>query len=150
MQQLVGYKLENITTGEVIDQWGGTWGQCPGIPNPIMIPEEGGTFFFAHDPKLGDEYLGHHLVEWYMDEPPPYVPSQIPLWAAKVVLNENGLLDQADAIVANANNRTLTLIWEYGNFLDRNSPLLATMADTIGLSNTQLDTMFITANSLTV
>ena len=34
----VGYKLVRMSDNVVINSWGGTFGQCPGIPNPLVLP----------------------------------------------------------------------------------------------------------------
>lgn len=72
MQMVVGYKLIDAKN-EIIQQWGGTWGQCPGIPNPIMLP----TGSHVHAPSLNTDYEGYTLVQWLMDEPLPQVPVSI-------------------------------------------------------------------------
>lgn len=80
--------------------------------------------------------------------PPPVVPQSVPLWAVRVILTERGLLDQATAAVAASDNIAVKTIWEYGNFVDRNSPALAALATALGISN-DLDAMFITAGAMT-
>lgn len=64
---IVGYKLIKVSDGSVIKQWGGTWGQCPGIPNPIVCPN--GDIVYA--PELNVDYTGYMLVPWEMEPPPP-------------------------------------------------------------------------------
>lgn len=72
MTSVVGYKLIDAQGGEHA-QWGGVWGQCPGVPNPVILP--GGDH--VHAPSLNVDYGGYMLVEWLMDEPPPPVPEFI-------------------------------------------------------------------------
>jgi hypothetical protein len=66
----VGYKLINTTDNTVIEQWGGIWGQCPGIPNPIILPNGdqicGG--------EIDVEYSGYKLVVWEMESPSSSTP----------------------------------------------------------------------------
>lgn len=71
MSELVGYRLIRESDGKVIEQWGGTWGQCPGIPNPIRLPS---GLAQVHAPTVGEVYedLGGEtsvLEPWMMDEP---------------------------------------------------------------------------------
>lgn len=72
MQQLVGYKLVNDVTQEVIRSWGGALNTTPDLPNPIDVPDVGRVYC----PSLNTSYGGYTLVEWLMDEPPP--PDPIP------------------------------------------------------------------------
>lgn len=63
--QLVGYKLRNISTNEIIETWGGSWGQCPNVPGEIRLPS--GDIVCA--PSLGEDYQGCVLELWNMEEP---------------------------------------------------------------------------------
>ena len=63
----VGYKLIKVEDNTVIETWGGTWGQCPGVPNPIILPN--GDQICA--PQVDVEYTGYKLILWEMDAPPP-------------------------------------------------------------------------------
>lgn len=64
---LVGYKLIRESDGSEVKTWGGVWGQCPGIPNPIYLPNGD----HVHAPAPGESYGGFKLVEWEMAPPPP-------------------------------------------------------------------------------
>jgi hypothetical protein len=47
-------------------------------------------------------------------------------------------------------NNTLKNVWEYGNYADRNSKAIASLASTLNLTDAQVDQMLINANSLEV
>lgn len=68
----VGYKLIKIEDNAVIEQWGGLWGQCPGIPNPVVLPNGD----HVHAPSLDTDYQGYKLVMWEMDPPAPLTPQE--------------------------------------------------------------------------
>lgn len=142
---VVGYKLIKIETGDAINQWGGVWGQCPGVPNPITLPN--GDHICA--PEVDVEYSGYKLTLWEMEPPPPSVPASVPLWAVRVILANQNLLDDANAAVIASNNIAIKTIWEYGNFVDRDSPALLVLATALGIE-AQLDDLFIAANNLKV
>lgn len=82
--------------------------------------------------------------------PPPPVPSSVPLWAVRVILAEQSLLDQANAAIAASDNTAVKVIWEYGNFVDRDSPALGSLATALGLDGDALDLMFFAAAELKV
>ncbi len=63
MDTLYGYKLIRLTDGMELESWGGILGQCPGIPNPLVLPN--GTHIGAASP--GVDYDGYTLVEWHLD-----------------------------------------------------------------------------------
>ena len=82
--------------------------------------------------------------------PPPAIPQQVPMWAVRTVLQSDGLFDQAQALIEASTDNALKNVWEYGNFADRNSAAIATLATALGLTSEQVDQMFIDANNLTV
>lgn len=82
--------------------------------------------------------------------PPPAIPQQVPMWAVRTVLQNDGLFDQADALVKASTDNALKNVWEYGNFADRNSNAIATLSAALGLTSEQVDQMFIDANGLIV
>jgi hypothetical protein len=82
--------------------------------------------------------------------PPPGVPPQVPMWAVRTVLQNDGLFDQAQALIEASTDNALKNVWEYGNFADRNSNAIASLAAALDLTSEQVDQMFIDANNLSV
>ena len=72
------------------------------------------------------------------------------MWAVRTVLQNDGLFDQAQALVEASTDNALKNVWEYGNFADRNSNAIASLAAALGLTSEQVDQMFIDANNLSV
>lgn len=73
MQQQVGYQLIDVNTQQVVNSWGGTWGQCPSVPNVIDLPN--GDQVCA--PDVDGVYGDYTLKAWMMDAPPPTVDDVI-------------------------------------------------------------------------
>lgn len=73
MADLVGYKLVRVSDGVEISSWGGTWGQCPGFPNPIRLPN--GDHVHAGEPEV---QYGDYIVRPWMMEQPPAPPVEPP------------------------------------------------------------------------
>lgn len=67
MQQLVGYKLIDVTSGDVLQSWGGTWGQCPSAPEMITLTNGDIIYGLAIDV----ENNGVKLISWMMEPPAP-------------------------------------------------------------------------------
>ena len=63
--EIVGYRLINVETSEELRSCGGTWGECPAIPNPVYLPN--GNVVFA--PEVNVSYSGFMLVPMEMEEP---------------------------------------------------------------------------------
>lgn len=139
----VGYKLVDENEN-ILGTWGGLWGQCPGVPNPITCPN--GDIVYA--PDVNVIYNGVKLIPWMMDGPP--VPQQVPMWAVRTVLQNDNLFDQAETAINASADNALKNVWEYGNFADRNSKSIASLAAILNLTDAQVDQMFIDANSLEV
>jgi hypothetical protein len=66
MASCVGYKLINLSDGSIAEQWGGIWGQCPGVPNFIVLP----SGIQISCMKVDQEYDGYKLVAWEIEPPP--------------------------------------------------------------------------------
>lgn len=145
-QMVVGYRLIEISTGDVVQSWGGTWAQCPAIPNPIAL--KNGDIIYA--PSVDVDYSGFKLEQWWMDEPPPPVPQQVPMWAVRTVLQDNGLFNQAQALIDVSPDNALKNIWEYGNFAERTSPAINSLGEALSLTPQQMDEMFQQANTIIV
>lgn len=76
------------------------------------------------------------------------VPQEITMRQARLVLLQYGLLDKIDTIIASlpgAEGRAAKIEWEYGTVIKRTSPLVLAMSSQAGLTEEQLDQMFILA-----
>ena len=79
--------------------------------------------------------------------PPPPVPSSVTPRQARLALLQDGYLNQVDLAVKNA-GRDTQIAWDYAISIDRNSPLVATIGTAIGLTDSQIDDLFILAATL--
>lgn len=160
-QMVVGYKLLDAE-GVEIEAWGGTWGQCPGVPNPLKLPNGD----HVHAPQINIEYDGFILIEWMMEEPPPSVPTSITrrqaaleLYALQYITLQEALYMVKtagvplaiaavfDTLVSDGSwtveQRTLAEIDFAADNYYRTNSLLALM----GLTSGQIDQFFISAST---
>lgn len=85
----------------------------------------------------------------YTDAPAPVVvPASVTRFQARAALLEAGILDAADAAAKAAGGRAL-LAWQDAQEFDRASPTLAALAAGLGLSDAQVDALFIQAAGIT-
>lgn len=144
MQMVVGYKLidQNAAT---VDSWGGTWGQCPGIPNPLVLPNGDRV----HAPSLNTPYSDYTLVEWLMDEPPPAVPASISPRQVRLLLFQQNMLADVEAMIAQQDQAT-QITWQYAQEFRRDDPLLTKLASNLSppLSSEEIDAFFVAAAAL--
>ena len=139
---IVGYKLIDLQNN-VINQWGGTWGQCPGIPNPIFLPNG----LHVHSPQINFDYGGYTLVEWEMEEPAPSVPTSVTPRQVRLLLLQQNLLASVEAMIAQQDEAT-KITWQYALEFRRDDALLNQLATNLNLTQEQIDQFFITAASL--
>lgn len=82
----------------------------------------------------------------------PLVPSSVPMWKARTVLIDAGLLDAVDAFINSIPDTTerkkASAKWDFSSTVRRDDPLLTVLASSLGLTSAQIDTLFITAESL--
>ena len=72
------------------------------------------------------------------------VPASVSARQARLALLAAGLLDQVEAAVATAGG-SVRIEWEYATVNERASPLLAAIAGALGLTDAQVDALFIAA-----
>ena len=77
----------------------------------------------------------------------PTIPQTLTIRQAKLVLLAAGLLDDVDAAVAQA-NRATQIEWEYATSVERTWPTLVVMATALGMTDEQLDNLFIQGSQL--
>lgn len=75
------------------------------------------------------------------------VPQAITIRQAKLVLLSAGLLDDVDAAIAQA-DRATQIEWEYATEVHRNWSTLRSVQGAVGLTDEQVDELFIRAASL--
>lgn len=112
---------------------------------------------------LGNVPLARFLVEHAEDEggPPaiePYsppsppsspVPDSVTQYQAREILRQSGLLATVNAHIDSLGETDATYIaWHYASRIRRNSPFVSSIAPALGLSESQLDAMFVAAAEL--
>lgn len=80
-------------------------------------------------------------------EVPIEVPQLIRIWQARAALRQAGLLDAVNAAVV-ALGGPVGDIWEYGVDISRTSPWVEQLGQQLGLTDDQIDDLFIAANAI--
>lgn len=82
------------------------------------------------------------------EEPTP-VPQEVTRFQAFAALHLAGMLETVEAMMADPATDPLTVLaWKNALVFKRHSPIVLTMAQALGLSEQQLDSLFITAASI--
>jgi hypothetical protein len=79
--------------------------------------------------------------------PPPPVPQSVSIREACQALEEAGMLDDIEAAIAAA-PRTVQIDWQRATSVDRNWPTLLAIQSAMGLTDEQIDALFIRASQL--
>lgn len=94
---------------------------------------------------------------WYVEEivepfvPPVEIPQKVTMRQARLALLGAGLLNLVEASIEALEEPLKTQVkieWEYSAVVERNSALVQQMASSLGLSGSQLDQLFLQANTL--
>lgn len=84
--------------------------------------------------------------------PPTPVPEAVSMRQARLALDDAGLLDGVDAAIAAIpdlrKRRKAKIDWEYAQEVQRHHGLVPVMAQALGMTEAQLDALFIAAESL--
>lgn len=96
-------------------------------------------------------YWDGNFFGFGQEEPPaqPVVPFAVSMRQGRLALLAAGLLDAVDAGIAGIVNpverRAAQIDWEYATEIRRDSPLIASLGPALGLSEAQIDELFIAA-----
>lgn len=80
-------------------------------------------------------------------------PIEIPLWRLRVILRVMNLetaIENALELLQEPNRTAAKYIWEYGTAIDRNSPNVLFIQSSLGLTDLQVNDIFIQANAITL
>lgn len=91
------------------------------------------------------------FAEWQPQEPRPAVPEVVSMGQARIALHRAGLLTQVNAAITSLPDQLRVeaeLAWQYSNEVERHNGLVSMLAPALGLSEEQLDQLFITAASV--
>lgn len=80
-------------------------------------------------------------------DPPAPVPQSVSRFRARAVMQMAGILEAADAVVAEMHPLT-RIAWTDAAYFRRDSPILISVAQQLGLSNAQVDDFFRQADAL--
>ena len=79
--------------------------------------------------------------------PPPFIPRVVSARQARLLLLNQGLLADVEAMIAQQDEAT-RITWEYATEFRRNDPLLVALSQNLGLTEQQVDDFFIQAYQL--
>jgi hypothetical protein len=153
---LVGYKLLDAKNNEIMS-WGGIYGQCPDIPNPLILPNGDHICGMSKPGPVQDWYI----AEWHMLEP-VIVPDTISRRQCATKLKRIGLISQEEAVAMAANATVPAFIQSFFAKMDpearddaellmtaqefkRNNPVLVAAFHAGGMKDTDIDDFFISA-----
>jgi len=99
------------------------------------FPKDDGEFYDSYNID-GTPDLNYRAV---VEVPQSITPAQ-----ARIILHRNGLLDAVEEAVKL--DKEFEIYWEYGLEVNRNDTILLSMANALGLSDDQLDGLFMEAS----
>jgi hypothetical protein len=114
---------------------------------------EGHTYEDTHGATVysGDEMPSQEDAEDCIASPrtppavPAPVPAEVPMWAIRAVLDLEGLTPAINAILAQIPEPQKTIVlrvWEYGNYIRRDSPTIAQLTAALGKTDAQVNDYF--------
>lgn len=79
---------------------------------------------------------------------PPRIPRSIRAWQARTILREMNLLDEVEAMVAASGDIAMQEAWDARENLARRGPSVTAVAAQLGLTDAQVNQLFISAGAL--
>lgn len=140
--------------------------QMPPLPRALLI--YGASDFYAACADTPEQHAAR-VLEILGDDPKSYlqavidgidlpvvparVPREIELWQAKSIMSAMGLISQVEAAIAampDPQRAVVQCAWSGNARLARRGPTVTALAPALGLTDEQLDAMFIQAAALIV
>lgn len=90
-------------------------------------------------------------TKWVYDPAPPYVPTVITMRQARLALLGAGLLSSIETAIESMpspQKEEVRIEWDYSTLVRRDNKSIQALAAAIGLSDAQLDDLFVSASSL--
>ncbi len=112
-----------------------------------QIARDGEEFVYLDDKtKVSKEVLDEATLLKAEKERELRVPRAITMRQARLYLLSIGLLDDLENIINQ--NRAYQIEWEYANQIERESPLVKILGQTLNLDDTAIDNMFMEASKI--
>jgi hypothetical protein len=148
----------NGNTWQIVPDWRGTVrfsivdGHEVKVEALGQLPEDlpDTTSIFPPDVPAGQRLIWTGDT-WALEDIPIPPPSRITMRQARLVLLSAGLLDKVNAAIAamqGAAGEAARIEWEYAHDIERTNPLFSQLAEALGLSEAQIDNLFIEAAKL--
>lgn len=106
---------------------------------------------FEHLLPLGSLQITEEEAEALRPVPAITVPDNVTMRQARIALLQAGLLDAVNNAIASmqgSSGDAARIEWEFSNEVKRNQPLVLAMKPILGLTDDQLDQLFLTASQL--
>lgn len=88
-------------------------------------------------------------IEWNIIPIPG--PTEVPLWAFRAILTILNIAPQVESLINSLPEPQKTVAnvqWQYGNYIERNHPLINSLGSELGLTKEQIDNIFLEASKL--
>lgn len=127
---------------------------CPITGVSIGDPEDKATWRIDFLPEASTEQQAdaQAVVDAFAWNDGPDVPAVVTMRQARIALLRAGLLSQVDAAIAAMPAETggdeARITWAYGAEVRRDGPLIGQLAPGLGLTDEQIDNLFIEAATL--
>ena len=133
---------------DLVLKWDEVAEELPFTASPTDAEAHGRALFAA---AVAGEF--GPVAEYVAPSPvPPTVPASVTMRQARLALLGAGLLDDVDAAIAAipdpANRKAAEIEWEYATVIERNSPLVQSLAAGLGLTAADIDDLLTLAATL--
>ena len=106
-----------------------------------------------HRSESVDLQFNHYVISYTAIDIPVYMPSEVPARSLRLSMIQNNVTlqsvqDMIDAIVDPVEKETITAYWEHSVNFHKDHPLLLQWATQLGLTQQQMDQIFIDAGQI--
>lgn len=136
-----------VVDGVAVEVW--TDGGLDIDPADVFVPELAEQFEpVPIEVQTGWTFYGSSWQPPTEKGSPTLIPQEVSMRQARVALHLKGLLSDASAAIESFGDEITKIEWHYAQVLKRDWPALETIASLLNLSSSEVDDLFIFANTL--
>lgn len=114
-------------------------------PTYVLKIEDKDTYTYPLDGWIHAETLDEAIAKFKLIGVDG-VPQSITARQARLAMLQAGLLDQVEEMLSQ--NKAWSIEWEYASEIERTHPLISVMQQALGLTENQVDELFVTGSLL--
>ena len=114
------------------------------VNGTMSVPQAEGNRHY----KMVQDWIAEGNIPEPMDIPEVQIPQVVTMRQARLALLQEGLLATIESAIQNGTDEAMKIEWEYAAEVRRDWASLVTLTESLGMTSTELDSLFTIASTL--